>query len=481
MSLRFRKLFRGKQRSLEIPCPGGVIAPGMLGEIARSAHQCGVEELRIGARQSLWIDFPDAVRARSFVETPVGRELSRVMGAPNLMSSVAAVGVLDTAPWLSESVFFDIFDAFALRRAERRVRLLDSPGTLLPLSVQDVNFTASPIRHHWFLHWDAHTPAPFLVPSFLLAEVAAGRSVETIATEHSDSLLPLSEAPSAEAFTAEPGKFEGFHEMNGGRFRLGIARESLRYPVLFLDELAYLARKHNLGRIYFTACHALMLKGISPENLPEWRRFVARHGVNLRHNSASLVWRLIEDQYTLDNVRRFETLRRRLLRLLRQQDAAVEGLSFSICTSLDAADTIVAVVVHRSGLFGRPRYSLYQRRDFHPGSGWIAEAAHCGVRELGRRFARLCERYRNHFSLEPPAVVEERGASQGNRAPANLPDAGAFQCVRCWNVYDPRYGDDLSDVAPGIAFGELGEDYRCPVCNAPANAFQPWKPTEALV
>ena len=66
------------------------------------------------------------------------------------------------------------------------------------------------------------------------------------------------------------------------------------------------------------------------------------------------------------------------------------------------------------------------------------------------------------------------------------PDA-VLECGVCWWVYDPDKGDEINDIAPGTAFSDLPEHWRCPKCDtekakflvaAPGNA--PRLETQAL-
>ena len=45
-------------------------------------------------------------------------------------------------------------------------------------------------------------------------------------------------------------------------------------------------------------------------------------------------------------------------------------------------------------------------------------------------------------------------------------------CQPCGWVYDPAEGDPDSDIAPGVAFEDLPEDYVCPVCGATKDLFE---------
>jgi len=46
-----------------------------------------------------------------------------------------------------------------------------------------------------------------------------------------------------------------------------------------------------------------------------------------------------------------------------------------------------------------------------------------------------------------------------------------MECGICWHVYDPAEGDPVWQVAPGTAFVDLPEEWRCPNCDAPRSKF----------
>ncbi|MEM2870723.1 MAG: rubredoxin [Thermoplasmata archaeon] len=50
---------------------------------------------------------------------------------------------------------------------------------------------------------------------------------------------------------------------------------------------------------------------------------------------------------------------------------------------------------------------------------------------------------------------------------------GRYRCTVCGYVYDPAKGDPDSGVAPGTQFEQLPADWRCPVCGADKDSFEP--------
>jgi rubredoxin len=48
-----------------------------------------------------------------------------------------------------------------------------------------------------------------------------------------------------------------------------------------------------------------------------------------------------------------------------------------------------------------------------------------------------------------------------------------YQCTVCGHVYDPAIGDDLSGIAPGVAWEDLPDDWTCPLCGVDKSLFEP--------
>jgi len=48
-----------------------------------------------------------------------------------------------------------------------------------------------------------------------------------------------------------------------------------------------------------------------------------------------------------------------------------------------------------------------------------------------------------------------------------------YRCVVCGYIYDPEEGDPDGNIPPGTPFGELPDDWVCPVCGADKSMFKP--------
>ncbi|MFA6009168.1 MAG: rubredoxin [Desulfobacteraceae bacterium] len=46
-----------------------------------------------------------------------------------------------------------------------------------------------------------------------------------------------------------------------------------------------------------------------------------------------------------------------------------------------------------------------------------------------------------------------------------------YECNVCGYVYDPENGDPDNGIAPGTAFEDLPDDWRCPLCGVEKTEF----------
>ncbi|EHL15930.1 rubredoxin [Peptoanaerobacter stomatis] len=46
-----------------------------------------------------------------------------------------------------------------------------------------------------------------------------------------------------------------------------------------------------------------------------------------------------------------------------------------------------------------------------------------------------------------------------------------YVCDVCGYVYDPAVGDEENGIAPGTSFGDLPDDWVCPVCGVDKDSF----------
>ena len=54
---------------------------------------------------------------------------------------------------------------------------------------------------------------------------------------------------------------------------------------------------------------------------------------------------------------------------------------------------------------------------------------------------------------------------------SKLPPDTRLECKICWYVYDPALGDDVWQIQPCTAFGQLPNHWNCPTCGAQKQDF----------
>lgn len=47
-----------------------------------------------------------------------------------------------------------------------------------------------------------------------------------------------------------------------------------------------------------------------------------------------------------------------------------------------------------------------------------------------------------------------------------------YRCTICGYIYDPEIGDEDGGIEPGVAFDDLPDDWRCPLCGAMKKYFE---------
>jgi rubredoxin/flavin reductase (DIM6/NTAB) family NADH-FMN oxidoreductase RutF len=64
-----------------------------------------------------------------------------------------------------------------------------------------------------------------------------------------------------------------------------------------------------------------------------------------------------------------------------------------------------------------------------------------------------------------PTYIKDDGVKGGR-------GTGKYKCTVCGYIYEPDKGDPDSNIKPGTPFGELPDDWVCPVCGAGKDKFE---------
>ncbi len=47
-----------------------------------------------------------------------------------------------------------------------------------------------------------------------------------------------------------------------------------------------------------------------------------------------------------------------------------------------------------------------------------------------------------------------------------------YICTACDYIYDPKLGDEDSNISPGTAFEDIPADWECPICGVSKEDFE---------
>ncbi len=75
--------------------------------------------------------------------------------------------------------------------------------------------------------------------------------------------------------------------------------------------------------------------------------------------------------------------------------------------------------------------------------------------------------------IENEVVPEEEVEVESAAKPQQETDSGEFVCAICGFHYNPEEGDPALGIPPGTPFEDLPEEYKCPICNAGKDYFNP--------
>jgi rubredoxin len=68
-------------------------------------------------------------------------------------------------------------------------------------------------------------------------------------------------------------------------------------------------------------------------------------------------------------------------------------------------------------------------------------------------------------------LVEDAGEEGEETASLSPQEMDQYECRACGYTYEPAKGDDRGNIAAGVPFPELPDQWRCPVCGAPKPQF----------
>lgn len=462
---------------------GGFLSPAALLKIMELSKSLGNDHVLFGSRQDIMFPRNHATAEQLgavFNAIKIEHELSGDISVhQNIVTSYVAVNVVETTSWVKEDTYNVLMDAFEFT-PKLKINIVDPVQRLVPLFSGELNFIASGEENYWYLYIRDPRKGnvlecwPRLVFGQDIPRIA--REIENLFLEFRpftteelylmllNNYVRITYKPITEKLKLQDTAFpiyEGLNAMLNNQYWLGLYWRNNEYDIEFMSAACKLCQETNISKINIIPWKAFIIKGIKSSDRLRWQKVMGKFGINERHSSLELNWHLpVVDAEALE-------LKRFLVRELDQQDISIHGLTFTIKTNRDMF--LFTSVVIEKNLSGYGGYNILYAKNFNPNTvTYLTYASNVRKEVIPSLLIELSKLYFRQLNPEKETSKEIREEVVPGRN--TLP---VFQCTNCLTVYDPRYGDELAGIRPGVSFAELPETYRCHVCDTEKRYFQP--------
>jgi len=466
---------------------GGFLSPANLLKILDISASVGNKYVLFGSRQDILFPVNNAKPSQidqSFESININYELGSDQSVhQNIVSSYAAVNVIETTHWVKEDTYNVITDNFDYA-PKLKINLVDPRQSLVPLFTGELNFVASNEDNYWYLYIrDARKKNsielwPRLISGLDIPKLSKKLeelflAYKPFTTEElymivKNENLRINYKPISQKLKLPENSFpyyEGLNAMLNNQYWLGLYWRNNKYGLDFLSAACKLCQETNISNINIIPWKAFIIKGIKASDRLRWEKLMGKFGINERHSSLELNWHLpVIDEEALD-------LKSFLVKDLDQQDISTYGLTFAIKTGREYFPfTAILIESEPDQMTSQSNlYTISYAKNFDPNNAIYYPYAKKVQREiipsllieLSKLFFRQLHPEKEQ-TLEP--VLEHKEASHA---------ITRYQCSNCLTIYDITYGDPDSGINPGTPFEKLPETYACRVCDSPKKFFVP--------
>lgn len=466
---------------LRIFMPGGIIAHNSLSTIVSIAKQFNVENIQFGLRQdvNIMVDRSNQNAITAELEKHGFDYKFNSDWSRNIVTSYVSNGIFQSENWLTEGTYLDVLDSFE-HKPELRINIVDPNQGLVPLLTGQLNFIASKNNNYWYLKLDLSKwfPTlrswPSLIYSYDIAKVSRkieelyngpetytlNELFETInSILHSNSRridqelkIPVIPLP----------YYEGVNK-NGNKYWLGIYKRNYLFNIDFLEAALDLLTQNNINKIAITPWRSILIKGIKETEWAGWLRLLGQYGINIRHSSLELNWRVPDfDRSAIE-------LKQYLVNEFDKKDIRTYGLTFAVRTKKVDLDAMIVVERTRSkALFSENKlagnFNIYHTKGFDENSNdYITYAENVNYKSLPLILQKLTNQY---YQEQREAVETIDKSLNKSKKKHNI-----YACNSCLTTYDQTFGDETNGVKPGTPFSEIPDSFICPVCDAEKSNF----------
>lgn len=460
---------------------GGILSPADMLKIMDISRALGNRFVLFGSRQDIMFPSNGADEKeldRRFREIHIDYELGSDSSVyQNIVSSYVADNVVDTTNWVKEDTYHFVVDNFDYK-PKIKINIVDPVQSIIPLLTGEINFIASKEENYWYMYLrdprkgNAVECWPKLIFTQDIAKVS--KALEELFLNFQpfglDELFVILQGKMRINYRALTEKlkfpettfpyYEGLNAMVNNQYWLGLYWRNNHYDIDFMTAACRLCQETNIAKINIIPWKAFIIKGIKASDRIRWEKLMGKFGINERHSSLELNWHLpVIDADALE-------LKRFLVRELDQQDISTHGLTFTIKTKRDMF-LFTSIVIERSTQHeSSERYNIKYAKNFNPNNiTYLTYARDVKKEIIPTLLIELSKLY--YRQLNP----EKEQQSDDAKAEKVISAITSYQCSNCLSVYDKRYGDAFANIAPGVAFEDLPETYKCHVCDSPKKYF----------
>lgn len=454
---------------------GGIVSPGDFLKIILVAEKLGATYIHFGSRQDIL--FPAKERSKKILDDTFSSintdyEINS-FGYQNILSSFAALDIMQGKPWLASHIYHYLLDSFDYR-PKFRINIVDSSQSLVPLFTGDINFIASDKENYWYVYFgfrevqQVPCEMPMLVYSEDLNKLAKaveesgflskGWSYQELWAYLMETVQLNIQPVTEQLQLPEPGfpYYEGINRNSDGKYWLGLYWRNNRFDTKILKGIMERCLHTKVGVVNLTPWKSFIVKGIFEKDRAGWEKLMGKYGMNLRHSALELNWHIPAlDDEALE-------LKRFLVRELDQFDISTYGLTFTIKTNSDTIP-FTSIIIQKNE---DHTYDILHSKGFNPNvQEYVTYAREIGKNVLPPLIVELSLVYYEGLTEDPSGSVEARTITDNIQK-------DLYQCSQCMTVYDPTYGDSMANVPLGTLFSDLPDSYVCATCGGPKKEFR---------
>jgi rubredoxin/dissimilatory sulfite reductase (desulfoviridin) alpha/beta subunit len=473
---------RKKSDLIRVFVKGGFLSPADLLKIMDLSRALGNRSIFFGSRQDILFPTNGADQNRlitAFKDMGIDYEVGGDQSVyQNIITSYAAVNVVDTTPWVKEDTYNVLIDSFDFR-PRLKINIVDPVQSLVPLLTGELNFIASAEENYWFLYIRDPRKGTIIecwprlifwqdIPKICKELESIFLELNPFTTEMLHMVLinnniRINYKPITQKLPLHHHPFpyyEGLNAMQNNQYWLGLYWRNNQYDIEFLSAACKMCQDTNIGKINIIPWKAFVVKGIKSGDRIRWEKLMGKFGINERHSSLELNWHLpvIDDEAW--------ELKRFFVRELDQQDISTHGLTFTIKTKREMFYFTSIVIEQVTGAPGGETFNILYAKNFNPNTvTYLTYARNVRKEIIPPLLIELSKLYFRQLNPDRESHDEVKTVT------AALTAAVIYQCSNCLTRYDERFGDSVSGVLPGTNFHSLPDEYCCHVCGSPKKYF----------